>query len=133
MGRWLLAAGLYNLAWGAFSVLAPTAIFHVAGVDPPIYPELWQCIGMIVGVYGIGYLIAARDPYRHWPIVLVGLLGKVLGPLGFGSRCFLVPAAGERVSALTSRKGCAATAQFSRILILPSAAINSPGIIVANS
>ena len=83
MGRWLLAAGLYNLAWGAFSVLAPTAIFHVAGVDPPIYPELWQCIGMIVGVYGIGYLIAARDPYRHWPIVLVGLLGKVLGPLGF--------------------------------------------------
>ena len=23
------------------------------------------------------------DPLRHWPIVLVGLLGKVLGPIGF--------------------------------------------------
>ncbi len=44
---------------------------------------LWQCIGMIVGVYGIGYWLAARDPARHWPIVLVGLLGKVLGPIGF--------------------------------------------------
>ncbi len=39
---------------------------------------------MIVGVYGIGYLIAARDPFRHWPLVLVGLLGKVLGPVGMG-------------------------------------------------
>jgi hypothetical protein len=38
---------------------------------------------MIVGVYGVGYAIAARDPVRHWPIVLVGLLGKVLGPIGF--------------------------------------------------
>ncbi len=38
---------------------------------------------MIVGVYGIGYLIASSEPYRHWPITLVGLLGKVLGPIGF--------------------------------------------------
>ena len=27
--------------------------------------------------------LAARDPLRHWPIVLVGLIGKVLGPIGF--------------------------------------------------
>ena len=40
-------------------------------------------LGMVIGVYGIGYLCAARDPYRHWPIVLVGLLGKLLGPAGF--------------------------------------------------
>lgn len=32
---------------------------------------------------GIGYLVAARNPIRHWPIVLVGLLGKILGPIGF--------------------------------------------------
>ena len=38
---------------------------------------------MIVGVYGVGYAVAARDPLRHWPIVLVGLLGKVFGPIGF--------------------------------------------------
>jgi hypothetical protein len=58
-------------------------LFEWAGITPPNYPELWQCIGMIVGVYGIGYLIAARDPVRHWPIVLVGLLGKIFGPIGF--------------------------------------------------
>ena len=38
---------------------------------------------MIVGVYGVGYAIAAFAPLVHWPIVLVGLLGKVLGPIGF--------------------------------------------------
>jgi len=38
---------------------------------------------MIVGVYGIGYLAASGDPARHWPIVLVGFLGKIFGPLGY--------------------------------------------------
>ncbi len=28
-------------------------------------------------------MIAATDPLRHWPITLVGLLGKVFGPMGF--------------------------------------------------
>jgi hypothetical protein len=38
---------------------------------------------MVIGVYGIGYWIAASDPATHWPIVLVGLLGKIFGPIGF--------------------------------------------------
>ena len=78
----LLLAGIYNLLWGAFVVLFPFALFRWAQMDLPRYPEIWQCVGMIVGVYGIGYIIAAFDPVRHWPIVLVGLLGKVLGPIG---------------------------------------------------
>jgi len=78
----LLAAGLYNIVWGAFAVLFPRAIFSWLDMPPPNYPQFWQCIGMIVGVYGIGYAIAAFDPVRHWPIVLVGFLGKVMGPLG---------------------------------------------------
>ena len=82
--RWVLAAaGVYNLAWGALAILAPQWSFRAVGMEVPNYPELWQCIGMIVGVYGIGYLCAATDPLRHWPVVLVGLLGKVLGPIGF--------------------------------------------------
>ena len=80
----LILAGVYNVAWGAVVVLFPRAPFGWAGLEPPDrYIEIWQCLGMVVGVYGIGYLIAARDPLRHWPIVLVGLLGKVLGPIGF--------------------------------------------------
>ena len=84
MRRVLWAAAIYNVAWGAFAILSPLTLFRWCGFDPlPIYPELWQCIGMIVGVYGVGYGIAARDPFRHWPVVFVGLLGKIFGPIGF--------------------------------------------------
>jgi len=82
--NWLIAAGVYNLVWGAAVILAPGLVFDLFSMDPPRYPSIWQCVGMIVGVYGVGYLIAASDPRRHWPIVLVGLLGKLLGPIGFG-------------------------------------------------
>ncbi|MBM3847151.1 MAG: redoxin domain-containing protein [Verrucomicrobia bacterium] len=78
----LLAAGVYNVLWGAFAVLFPFAMFRWLDMPLPNYPQLWQCIGMIVGVYGIGYAIAAFDPARHWPVVLVGFLGKVFGPIG---------------------------------------------------
>lgn len=78
----LLAAAAYNLAWGALVVLFPLAPFRWAGLPPPNYVPIWQCLGMVVGVYGVGYAIAARDPLRHWPIVFVGLLGKLLGPVG---------------------------------------------------
>ena len=81
--RWVLAAaGCYNLAWGAFVVLFPLVPFRWAALPAPNYPEIWQCVGMIVGVYGVGYLIASFAPLRHWPSVLVGLLGKILGPIG---------------------------------------------------
>ncbi|TVQ64258.1 MAG: alkyl hydroperoxide reductase [Phycisphaerales bacterium] len=83
MRRTLVLAGVYNLVWGAFVVVFPQAPFRWMGLEAPNYPEIWQCVGMIVGVYGVGYLCAARDPVRHWPIVLVGLLGKVFGPIGF--------------------------------------------------
>ncbi len=85
MRRVLLAAAAYNLIWGAFVVLFPSALFRWLDMPQPNYPQLWQCIGMIVGVYGIGYFIAAFDPVRHWPIVLVGFLGKVFGPIGMAA------------------------------------------------
>lgn len=83
MRYWLVAAGCYNLLWGSLVIVFPNLFFEVFDMNPPGYPEIWQCVGMIIGVYGIGYLIAARRPLRHWPIVLVGLLGKILGPIGF--------------------------------------------------
>jgi hypothetical protein len=84
---WVLTlAGIYNLVWGSLVILFPAWMFSLGGLqkpDQPLnYPEVWQCVGMVVGVYGVGYLIAATDPLRHWPIVLVGFLGKLFGPIG---------------------------------------------------
>ena len=79
----LLVAGIYNLVWGAAVIIFPNFIFNLAKMPPPMYPFIWQCVGMIVGVYGIGYYLASKSPETHWPIVFVGLLGKILGPIGF--------------------------------------------------
>jgi hypothetical protein len=55
-----------------------------AGMDmpQPNYPQFLQCIGIIVGLNGIGAPIAAFHPVRYWPIVLAGFLVKVFGPVG---------------------------------------------------
>ena len=37
---------------------------------------------MVIGLYGILYLEVARVPERGWLLAAVGLLGKVLGPIG---------------------------------------------------
>ncbi|MFC0018550.1 AhpC/TSA family protein [Roseibacillus persicicus] len=91
--RWmtvtLVAAGIYNLAFGLWTICWPHLWFDWSGMERSRYPELWQSVGMIVGVFGIGYLIAASNPIRHWPIVLVGLLGKILGPLGFAKAIYV--------------------------------------------
>jgi peroxiredoxin len=79
----LVLAGIYNVVWGTLIVLFPNALFRLSNIAEPTYPGIWQCVGMIVGVYGVGYLLASRAPHRHWPIVLVGLLGKIFGPIGF--------------------------------------------------
>ena len=79
----LIAAGIYNLIWGVVTIIYPEFYFNFAGMSHNNFPEIWQCVGMIVGVYGIGYLIAAYNPIKHWPIILVGLIGKILGPIGY--------------------------------------------------
>jgi small multidrug resistance pump len=85
MRWWLVAAGIYNLMWGAAVVLLPDMPFVLAGMEPlqGTARAIWQCLGMVIGVYGIGYLAASAAPTIHWPIVLVGFLGKVFGPIGF--------------------------------------------------
>ncbi len=83
MRRALQLAAAYNVVWGSWVVLRPEDLFLITDIPLPRYLSIWQCVGMIVGVYGVGYALASRDPIRHWPITLVGFLGKIFGPVGF--------------------------------------------------
>jgi hypothetical protein len=83
-----LAAGIYNVCWGIFSALDPGWLFRFARMPEQNYPEIFACLGMVVGVYGILYLQVARFPERGWLIAGVGLLGKVLGPIGMAQLIF---------------------------------------------
>jgi hypothetical protein len=74
--------GLYNLGWGLYSAWDPQWLFRFSGMALSNYPEVFACLGMVVGLYGVLYLEVARVPERGWTLALVGLVGKVLGPLG---------------------------------------------------
>src|SRR2546427_6250794 len=77
-----IAAGLYNIAWGLWSIVDPQWLFRFAGMPLANYPSVFACLGMVVGLYGILYVEVARRPERGWLIAAVGLAGKTLGPLG---------------------------------------------------
>jgi hypothetical protein len=75
-------AALYNIAFGLWACLWPRAFFTSLAMPPPNYPGLWQCLGMVVGLYGVLYAGAACRLENAGLIIAVGLAGKILGPIG---------------------------------------------------
>jgi hypothetical protein len=80
---WFYAAACYNFLWGLTTIFFPQLLFEIARMAQPNYPMIWQCVGMFVMVFSLPYWWAAREPYRHRHYILIGLLGKILGPIGF--------------------------------------------------
>jgi small multidrug resistance pump len=85
--RWqsiaLGVAGVQCLIWGVFIILWPARSSLAYGFpQPPTELFLWQGTGLVIVLFGVGYVIASTNPLQHWSIVLIGLLGKSLGPIG---------------------------------------------------
>ena len=77
------AAAAYNILFGLWASLFPHAFFNILQLDPPRYPGIWACLGMVVGLYGVGYGYAAWRLDRAFPFIAIGLAGKILGPIGW--------------------------------------------------
>lgn len=77
-----LLAGLYNIGWGLHAALDPQWLFRYAELAPLNHPEVFACLGMVIGLYGVLYLSVALFPERGWLVAAVGLTGKILGPIG---------------------------------------------------
>jgi hypothetical protein len=77
------AAAVYNVAFGFWAALLPRSFFHLFDLTPPLYPAIWACLGMVIGLYGLGYAYAAWRLDRGAPFIAIGLLGKILGPVGW--------------------------------------------------
>ena len=75
-------AGAYNVLWGLYAVIDPQWLFRVAGMPPSNTPQIFACLGMVLGLYGVVYLEIARRPEHGWLPAAVGLTGKLLGPAG---------------------------------------------------
>jgi hypothetical protein len=79
----LRLAAIHCLAWGCFVILLPGRSAVLYGIEHELADAwLWQGTGLVIFLMGLGYGIAATDPRRHYVVVLIGLLAKVLGPIG---------------------------------------------------
>ncbi len=84
MRKVLLAAGFYHIIFAIWAICCPHQWFEWIHMAQPNHPLMWQGVGMVMLVFGIGLWIAARNPIAHWFIVGVGLVKFSLGIGGFG-------------------------------------------------
>jgi peroxiredoxin len=69
--RWTLrAAGAYGLGSAGVALALPPDAISGLGLD------LWRLVCLLTAVLGFGFLLAASDVFRHWPIVLMGFIAK---------------------------------------------------------
>src|SRR6201998_1580808 len=66
-----IAAGIYNICWGIYAALDPQWLFRFAGMPLDNHPQIFTCLGMVIGLYGILYLEIARMPERGWLLAFV--------------------------------------------------------------
>jgi small multidrug resistance pump len=79
----LLVAALQCLIWGVFIVALPERSSIVFGlIKVPTDLFLWQGTGLVTVLFGVGYAIAATNPRQHWSVLMIGLIAKILGPVG---------------------------------------------------
>jgi hypothetical protein len=78
MPRLLFVAGVYHLLFAVGAIAWPNFCFDWAGVARPNHPMLWRAAGLLSAVFGVGFLIASRDPIRHWALVLLGFAKATL-------------------------------------------------------
>ena len=83
-GKMLKVAAAWSIFSGLYFAAFPELAMSVLQVEPQTgYAELWRYLGITLCVYGVGYWCASYAPVRHSLLVMIGLLGKILGPIGF--------------------------------------------------
>src|SRR5580765_97739 len=76
-------AAAYNVCWGVTMILYPNLLFDFFRLPPLNYPFVMRGMALCIGLFGYGYWVVAQDMRRYPQIVVIGFLGKVLGPIGW--------------------------------------------------
>ena len=88
MRKVLLAAAIYHIGFAIWANCWPHLWFDLLGIARPNHVLLWRGVGMIIGVMGLGFLLAAKNPIHHWLPVLIGFAKFTFGIAGFGMEIY---------------------------------------------
>ena len=85
MRNLLRFAGCYNLLVALTLVVLYHEALKTLGLPKPELMLFVQLVGILVGLFGVGYLIVAHNPLENRNLLLIGFLSKALGSvLGLG-------------------------------------------------
>src|SRR5215212_9297084 len=76
-------AAIYNVCWGTATVFYPNLFFDIFELPAINYPFVMSGLGMCIALYGYGYWVVAGDLRGYPQLVVIGFLGKALGPIGW--------------------------------------------------
>lgn len=79
----LLLAAAGHLAMATYMGLFPAHFFELCGLPQPLYPGLWQGIGLLAAAFGVAFLHGAFDLDWARPLVRIALGAKVIGVIGW--------------------------------------------------
>ena len=84
--RWLLGfVGCYNLLAGLTMMVFYHESFRFLGVPKPHLMLPVQLVGILVGLFGVGYWMVVRNPVENRNLLVLGFWSKALGSsLGVG-------------------------------------------------
>lgn len=79
----LVIAGVYNIAWGIIATINPN--YFLEHLHIHFANDIWisKAIGLFEMVFGLGYIIASRKPFKHWLIVFTGFTIKLFTSAAF--------------------------------------------------
>ncbi len=80
--RYLLRfAGCYNLLVGVSLTVFYHEMFKTLGLPKPDLIMYVQLTGILVALFGVGYLLVASNPLQNRNLLLLGFLSKLLGSI----------------------------------------------------
>lgn len=84
----LAVAATFHFLWGLLAIVYPAFVFRLTGTPLPEPLLYWQALGVGSLALAVGLGVAAREPARHWPVVLMALVFALLDTLGAGLAYF---------------------------------------------
>ena len=91
----ILLIGLLDVAAGAALLLIPEPFYRTVGEFPPFNRHYAGDAGAFLLPIGVGLVVAARDPQRYLPILLLGVGASWLHALNHLYDALTVPGAGQ--------------------------------------
>ncbi len=79
MRKLLVFVGCYNLLAGLTMIVFYHECFKFIGLPKPQLMLPMQLVGILVGLFGVGYLLVASNPIENRNLLLLGFWSKALG------------------------------------------------------